>query len=159
MRSNLCTPAVTRADFISPQRVTFQSNVPKRRTVRLRVPNAKDPARLYDQVVAHLCRGVAQAVLKVGGNSSITREAVARYLRVPPHQVEQVYARLTREGLLTQGRNEGAHDTHRAKFFYGCGTGWAPTYWSLRNPTRWHALAGLAAPAAPATPLATAPAA
>jgi DNA-binding transcriptional MocR family regulator len=154
MPSRQSGPAVSRADFMSPQRTSFQDKVPKRRSYRLRVTNAKDPERLYARVVAHLCRGIAQKVLKVGSGSSITREAVARYLHVPVHQVAQVYARLTREGLMTQERNDGAHDTRRAKFFYGSGTGWAPTYWSLRNEARWHALAGMPAPASAAPALA-----
>lgn len=104
----------------------------------LRRANAKNVDVLCDQVVEHIRRGIAQRLLAdAPGSRSVTREAIARYLDVPEHQVEQVFQRLVRNGKLSRAANEGAHDSTRAWFFAGPFSGWAPTYWELRDFEWW----------------------
>lgn len=90
-------------------------------------------------MLALIARGVRE---KVPGEHTgrVTREAIARRLAVPQHQVEQVLARLVREGLLAKEPDSGAHETTRSRLFRGADTGWAPTYWRLRDLPRWRAL-------------------
>lgn len=108
----------------------------KRRTSTVRRANAKSITRLQDTVLNHIVRGLREGVLSETADL-ITREAVARRLTVPEHQVEQVFARLVQQGLLAKQPNNGAHDTRRNWLFGGSDTGWAPTYWRLRNLARW----------------------
>jgi hypothetical protein len=127
-------PATTPQRVHELRRLAAKSS--KRRTPKLRRSNARSLQKLHDEVVSHIVRGVQEGVLSESANR-ITREAVARRLAVPEHQVEQVFARLVRRGLLRREPNNGAHDTTRNWFFGGAGTGWAPTYWCLRNFARW----------------------
>lgn len=108
----------------------------KRNFGGLRRANARSLPKLQDAVIELIGRGLREGVLGERANF-VTREAIARRLAVPEHQVEQVFARLVREGLLLRQPNTGAHDTIRNAFFGGPATGWAPTYWRLRNLARW----------------------
>lgn len=111
---------------------------PHKRPKPLRRSNARSIEALHSQVLALLLEGIRQGVLTAEKSGSIvTREAVARTLGVPNHQVEQVFCRLRIARLLVQDPNDGPHDSYRARMFGGSMTGWAPTYWRLVNPDVW----------------------
>ena len=65
-----------------------------KRPAGLRRANAKNMEKLFARVVAHIRCGLREGVLRESANPIVTREAIARYLAVPEHQVEQVFKRL-----------------------------------------------------------------
>lgn len=65
------------------------------------------------------------------GCFGIAKENVAIQLQVPVSQVENVFRKLNREGILSQRIPIYAHDTNRNPIFDGRASGWASDYYKI----------------------------
>lgn len=62
---------------------------------------------------------------------AVSREAVASSLRLPEGQVDRIFQKLNREGILSQAKRRYAHDTNRNPMFDGSASGWASNYYKI----------------------------
>lgn len=64
---------------------------------------------------------------------AVAKEKVAYDLELPVSQVENIFRKLNREGIISQRNHRYAHDTNRNPIFYGSDSGWASDYYMILN--------------------------
>ena len=69
----------------------------------------------------------------VAMGTAVAKEKVAYDLELPVSQVENIFRKLNREGILSQRNHRYAHDTNRNPIFYGSDSGWASDYYMILN--------------------------
>lgn len=62
---------------------------------------------------------------------AVTKEEAAYALELPVNQIENIFRKLNREGILSQRIPRYAHDTNRNPIFYGKDSGWASDYYQI----------------------------
>ncbi len=62
---------------------------------------------------------------------AVTKEETAYTLELPVGQVEKIFMKLNREGILSQRTPRYAHDTNRNPIFDGPDSGWASDYYMI----------------------------
>lgn len=98
----------------------------------------KKIANLYEQVhtyILHL-KGLSSDDYRKETNMThgwMTKEFLANKYRVPPHEIEQIFQRLNKEGVLSQAIRRTAHDTNRDVFGFGNTTGWAADLYRIHS--------------------------
>lgn len=97
---------------------------------KVRHPHRRiDPERAYQQVLA-IVRLYAERK-----HPCVAVEDVAYELGLRRGQVQQVFQRLNREGVLSRRSHSFAHDTDRNPLFPGRDSGWCSNYYTiLRTP-------------------------
>lgn len=63
-----------------------------------------------------------------------TKERIAEKFKVRPHEIEQCFVELNKEGILSQATRNHAHDTSREPYGYGNVSGWAADIYSFIDP-------------------------
>ncbi|WP_373261988.1 hypothetical protein [Hungatella hathewayi] len=63
---------------------------------------------------------------------AITKEDTAYTLKLPVSQVEKIFMKLNRKGILSQRNHRYAHDTNRIG---GHDSGWASNYYRILDKT------------------------
>lgn len=117
-RFNMVSPIIQKEDY------RFQKALEDRPSLIKRSYKKKG----FDKVLQETLRIIS----KTEGNY-VTKEDIARDLKVKEHEVENVFHRLNLEGILSQRKSNYAHDTNRNPMFPGGESGWASDIYYIRN--------------------------
>ena len=106
---------------------------PPHRLLKRKIKKRSD-AKAEELILEYINRVAENPKLSVVAmGTAVAKEKVAYDLELPVSQVENIFRKLNREGILSQRNHRYAHDTNRNPIFYGSDSGWASDYYMILN--------------------------
>lgn len=109
---------------------------PPHRLLKRKIKKRSD-AKAEELILDYINRVAENPKLSVVAmGPAVAKEGVAHALELPVSQVENIFRKLNREGILSQRNHRYAHDTNRNPIFYGSDSGWASDYYMILNQAK-----------------------